>query len=279
MEEDAKLFISLTDEDEIVLNFPDGLRHSTGLFPNEQEYKTAQAYFDTTIGRSIVMQLRSREIYDDLTELLLRAPARAMIQKTLERHSSKKFDGTMSLLVLDLDFFRDVNNTYGHTAGDRVLQWFSQILRSQTRGGDIVARWGGEEFVVVAFANKPHDIVEHRNQCKAFSDTILTERKESIRASTGTTAMSLDDLFRVGNMVSERIRSSAERSKCYIDSVEIQQTVTIGVATQYITPDCPVDGIFNALFERADAALREGKTKNERNRVHLTPLLWPKAKS
>jgi diguanylate cyclase (GGDEF)-like protein len=53
-------------------------------------------------------------------------------------------------IMLDIDHFKQVNDQHGHQVGDRVLQQFADILRAVTRGSDSVARWGGEEFLVVA---------------------------------------------------------------------------------------------------------------------------------
>jgi diguanylate cyclase (GGDEF)-like protein len=53
------------------------------------------------------------------------------------------------IVILDLDRFKQVNDTYGHPAGDNLLQQFSQELRSNSRSTDIVGRWGGDEFIVV----------------------------------------------------------------------------------------------------------------------------------
>jgi len=55
----------------------------------------------------------------------------------------------VSLILIDIDNFKIINDTYGHVAGDQVLQQFAQILQSNTRKKDIVARWGGEEFVIL----------------------------------------------------------------------------------------------------------------------------------
>jgi diguanylate cyclase (GGDEF)-like protein len=55
----------------------------------------------------------------------------------------------LSLLMLDLDHFRNFNNTYGHLAGDAVLRGLAATIRSELRHGDIAARFGGEEFAVV----------------------------------------------------------------------------------------------------------------------------------
>jgi len=54
----------------------------------------------------------------------------------------------ISIAAIDLDHFKDVNDRFGHLAGDGVLRRFAAILAASFRGEDIVARWGGEEFVV-----------------------------------------------------------------------------------------------------------------------------------
>jgi diguanylate cyclase (GGDEF)-like protein len=53
-----------------------------------------------------------------------------------------------SLLMLDIDHFKEINDTHGHTVGDQVLQWFSERCRMKLRQGDILARMGGDEFVI-----------------------------------------------------------------------------------------------------------------------------------
>ncbi len=55
----------------------------------------------------------------------------------------------ISLILMDIDNFKSVNDTYGHMAGDQVLQQFAGILQSNTRKNDIIARLGGEEFAVI----------------------------------------------------------------------------------------------------------------------------------
>jgi polar amino acid transport system substrate-binding protein len=61
------------------------------------------------------------------------------------RRSSQSF----SIILVDVDYFKQVNDRYGHTAGDKVLQEFAELLRRNLRTSDFVARFGGEEFMLI----------------------------------------------------------------------------------------------------------------------------------
>lgn len=66
----------------------------------------------------------------------------------MERRN-KELQGQYVLLIGDLDNFKGINDTYGHGFGDRILQDVAKILKENTRTEDIVARWGGEEFLLL----------------------------------------------------------------------------------------------------------------------------------
>lgn len=92
-------------------------------------------------------QLESLAITDALTGLKNR---RAFMERLNEEHTRVLRHGTpLSLVLMDVDKFKQYNDTFGHPAGDEVLKAVSQILRDTARSIDIVARYGGEEFVVV----------------------------------------------------------------------------------------------------------------------------------
>ena len=80
---------------------------------------------------------------DKLTEL----KNRFAFQSDWQRHYRKIFP--LSIIMCDIDFFKKVNDTYGHNAGDAVLIHVAGILKSKIRNGDGVYRWGGEEFILV----------------------------------------------------------------------------------------------------------------------------------
>ncbi|MFT5707850.1 MAG: diguanylate cyclase (GGDEF)-like protein [Oceanospirillaceae bacterium] len=60
-----------------------------------------------------------------------------------------RYKGVFSLLIIDIDDFKLINDKHGHSCGDTILSTFSQKLKENLRGTDIVARWGGEEFIVL----------------------------------------------------------------------------------------------------------------------------------
>ncbi|MEE9264957.1 MAG: GGDEF domain-containing protein, partial [Vicinamibacteria bacterium] len=76
---------------------------------------------------------------------------RRYFQQALEREMSRADRGASSiaLLLLDIDHFKDLNDTYGHALGDAVLKKIAGVLQGTLRKGDVLARYGGEEFVVL----------------------------------------------------------------------------------------------------------------------------------
>lgn len=63
--------------------------------------------------------------------------------------ASRRHDCPLSMIIIDLDHFKVVNDTYGHSEGDQVLKSFAGLLREMIRAEDVAARWGGEEFIIV----------------------------------------------------------------------------------------------------------------------------------
>ncbi len=84
---------------------------------------------------------------DELTSLANRRYMNEVLM-AVERRQTEAGD-TMCLALLDIDFFKSVNDSYGHAGGDAVLRNFAAAARSELRAGDILARWGGEEFLLL----------------------------------------------------------------------------------------------------------------------------------
>jgi two-component system cell cycle response regulator len=132
---------------------------------------------------------------DGLTGLHNRSYATSHIENLVGR--ANKDGKPISVMMLDIDFFKKVNDTYGHAAGDAVLREFADRLRAQLRGIDLAVRYGGEEFVVV------------------MPDT------------DGAT----------GNLVAERLRLGMADKPCDLESTKepLAVTVSIGVASSHGT--------------------------------------------
>ncbi len=95
----------------------------------------------------MVQKLETMATTDGLTGLLNK---RAMLEQAAQRvAAASRFGGKLSLLVVDIDFFKKVNDTYGHDIGDVVIKGLGRVLERAKRTTDVVARFGGEEFVVV----------------------------------------------------------------------------------------------------------------------------------
>jgi len=85
---------------------------------------------------------------DKLTELY----NRVKLDETLisESRRANRFAHDFGIILLDIDYFKKVNDEFGHQIGDKVLQEFSHIIKSNSRSTDIVGRWGGEEFLIIS---------------------------------------------------------------------------------------------------------------------------------
>lgn len=89
----------------------------------------------------------SMALTDSLTGLHNRRYLEVHLEKLIEKNQTT--NKSLAVLLLDIDHFKSVNDTYGHGVGDEILQQFAERLKDNTRGFDLVARLGGEEFVVI----------------------------------------------------------------------------------------------------------------------------------
>jgi len=92
-------------------------------------------------------EVKSLAITDSLTEINNRRQLFALGQREFSR--AARFGRPLSVVMIDIDHFKKVNDTFGHAAGDRVLRHLAQVLKQNVREIDVLGRYGGEEFVVV----------------------------------------------------------------------------------------------------------------------------------
>lgn len=92
-------------------------------------------------------KLKEMAMKDGLTGLYNHALLIELFEKEIDKQ--QRNNGSISFAMIDIDNFKKINDTYGHISGDTVLKELSNILMSSVRGGDIVGRYGGEEFSIV----------------------------------------------------------------------------------------------------------------------------------
>jgi diguanylate cyclase (GGDEF)-like protein len=92
-------------------------------------------------------QLREQAIRDPLTDLFNRRYLEETLDRELARAARESYP--VCIILIDIDHFKQVNDTYGHEAGDLVLKELADLLAQQSRRGDVACRYGGEEFVIV----------------------------------------------------------------------------------------------------------------------------------
>ena len=105
-----------------------------------------------SLGLQIAAALQNAHLYelamvDGLTGLFMRRYFDARIEEEIER--SKRYGTAFSVVMMDVDDFKSLNDAHGHLMGDRVLRGIANVVKSQMRGVDTAARYGGEEIAVI----------------------------------------------------------------------------------------------------------------------------------
>jgi len=138
--------------------------------------------------RQLLLKLEQSAVSDPLTGLFNRRELMGRLES--EAAAAKRYGTGLSLIMLDIDHFKHVNDTYGHQAGDDVLKALAHIMRNTVRINDLLARYGGEEFVIVC----PHAGMDEATE------------------------------------IAERVRRSVEQTPLATRAGEIRITISAGVA-------------------------------------------------
>jgi diguanylate cyclase (GGDEF)-like protein/putative nucleotidyltransferase with HDIG domain len=137
------------------------------------------------IHRSLsVPQLQEEARVDPKTGLFNARHFAVALNEELLR--AERFERPLSLVMADLDLLRDINNSYGHLAGDAVLQGIAEVFRAQLRHYDVPARFGGEEFAILLPETPPEqafEIAERIRRTVAGSSFDVETSSEPIRAT------------------------------------------------------------------------------------------------
>lgn len=146
------------------------------------------------IRASRFRELRSFMVRDSMTGLYNHTTTKQLMETEISR--AQRSGNNMTLASLDIDHFKNVNDSYGHAVGDRVIKALARLLRQRLRGVDIIGRMGGEEFAAILPDTGIDEAMQVFDQIReAFSDIAFRTDKDvfSVTISTGIAEFPLHD--------------------------------------------------------------------------------------
>lgn len=120
---------------------------------------------------------------DTLTKMYNRAKLEAVLQ--VKKEDFARYGYKFGIIMIDVDHFKVINDKFGHQVGDKFLVEFANILKNSMRSGDIVGRWGGEEFIVVCKEGDTQSLEKLANKLKQSIQSYNFENVENKTASFG----------------------------------------------------------------------------------------------
>lgn len=138
-------------------------------------------------------QAESLSLHDTLTGLYNRRAIEPMI--TYELNRKKRFGSSVSLLILDIDHFKKVNDTYGHDKGDEVLKKIAHTMHDYRRSTDLPSRWGGEEFLILLADTDEGQAILIAEKIRKACSSLVFENCSSITVSIGIAEAHYDETF------------------------------------------------------------------------------------
>lgn len=133
----------------------ENMAQSINSYQNSLEDKVKQRTEELLAKNEELLKL---SITDNLTKLYNRVKLDKSLQDEINR--SQRYNTNFSIILLDIDYFKKVNDNFGHQIGDEVLIESAQVLSKNIRNVDILGRWGGEEFLVICPETKIEDAIK-----------------------------------------------------------------------------------------------------------------------
>ena len=126
--------------------------------------------------------------------------------------TSRRYEQEFSLIIIDIDFFKKFNDTYGHQVGDTVLRTVAQILKKNTRATDYVCRYGGEEMsIILPQTSREEALINAQRICDAVAKTPLKVNHTEVNI---TISLGVSSYPQNGNTAQELI-SYADKALYY----------------------------------------------------------------
>ena len=192
-----KYIKNLPEIDRVVKIKPNSKEEERIFTVNIDNYDLKDNYFvisltDITELKEKSNLLEYQATHDSLTGLNNRNKFKEVFEKEIRR--GLRYDSDLSLIIFDLDKFKDVNDKYGHQVGDEVLKDITQIVLANVREHDFVVRWGGEEFLILLPETDSLGAQEVANKVrKSMEEKQVSSKKVTITSSFGVSTLKEDD--------------------------------------------------------------------------------------
>ena len=156
-----------------------------------------------------------RRLTDELRDIAARDPMTQLLNRrgltdALQRYFSSRRAVPAYLLVLDVDHFKRINDSYGHPAGDALLCQVAKLLRSTVRSGDLASRIGGEEFVAVCLDIDAPQVLQLAERLRAAVEAQALHIAEAEQPLRCTVTIGLSQPFKGTEALEEAMRQADE---------------------------------------------------------------------
>lgn len=159
-----------------------------------------------------LLQIRNRELeqlLDQIKEISITDPLttlynrRKMVEEIEQAQNHYvQLQNSFTLAILDLDYFKQINDRYGHSFGDVALQAFAKLLKENVRVGDVVARWGGEEFIILFPKTDSFAALQILERLQELcTNDLLTVNNESVTLSFSAGVCEYDDMSMIDDLI------------------------------------------------------------------------------
>jgi diguanylate cyclase (GGDEF)-like protein len=223
-------------------------------------YSTSQVQLLSQLALRIAMSIENARLYaqaeqrariDELTGLWNRRHLMERIQVEIGRHS--RYGGAFSLVILDLDSFKALNDTYGHIEGDRILKQLGMVLKGAIRDADEAFRYGGDEFAILLPQTSIKDAQEVAERVRHRISAELKTGSVSMTASLGLASWPVDGIA-ISEIISAADKALYHAKQRGGDQSQAVLEILPSISEPPARPDFPQDrGAFSIIYALAAA--------------------------
>ncbi|HOP64825.1 MAG TPA: diguanylate cyclase [Spirochaetota bacterium] len=157
-------------------------------------------------------KLQELSVRDPLTGLFNRRKLDDILKREFEK--STRYGSDFSVIILDLDFFKQINDSYGHDRGDEVLKQIAEILSMNTRSTDECGRWGGEEFMLICSGIDLLETTKFAERLRSRIGLLTFDENGAVTASFGiATIRESGDIGRLLKLADQRLYSAKKNGR------------------------------------------------------------------